>query len=255
MVRMNNAPMVWVYHSVAEFDRDPLRITVSPDSFHRHMRWLRDRGLRGVTMRELRAAEARGEAAGLVGLTFDDGYADFATTVVPALAEYGFTATVFVVAGHVGGDSSWDPGVPRDVMTPEQLREVVAVGMEIGSHSLTHPRLPTVDGGRRLVEEFTTSKAVLEDLTGEAVSGFCYPYGQHGAREVEAVTEAGFGYACALWHTEHAGLFAMPRIEPFDETGPMGLRGRMLAHRMNKTYPNIRGILKDRFGLDLQARG
>ncbi len=254
MIRVNKSPMVWVYHSVAEFSRDPLRITVSPASFRYHMRWLHDRGLRGVTMRELRAAEAGGQAAGLVGLTFDDGYADFATTVVPTLAEYGFTATVFVVAGHVGGDSSWDPGVPRDVMTREQLREVAAAGMEIGSHSLTHPRLPTVDGDRRLAEELVTSRTMLEDLTGEEVAGFCYPYGQHGAREVEAVAEAGFGYACALWHTEHAGLFAMPRVEPFDETRSSGLHGRVLAHRMNKTYPNIRGILKDRFGIDLQAR-
>jgi peptidoglycan/xylan/chitin deacetylase (PgdA/CDA1 family) len=251
-MKLNKAPMVWLYHSIADYETDPLRITVSPATFRRHLRWLRDRGLRGVTMRELRAAQAAGDAAGLVGLTFDDGYADFATTVVPTLAEHGFTGTVFVVAGHVGGNSSWDPGTPRDVMTPAQIREVAAAGMEIGSHSLTHPRIPTV-ADNRLADEFATSKAVLEDLTGEAVSGFCYPYGQHGAREVDVVAETGFEYACALWHSEHAGTFALPRIEPFDETGPLGLRGRVIAHRLNKTYPNVRGILKDRFGIDPYA--
>ena len=54
---------------------------------------------------ELLAARAAGAGKGQVGLTFDDGYADFAEYALPVLRRHGFTATVFVIAGRLGGDS------------------------------------------------------------------------------------------------------------------------------------------------------
>src|SRR4029453_8767932 len=100
-------PLVLMYHSVEPYDADPYRVTVHPERFDRQLRWLRRRGLRGVSMRELRRA---GRAEGVVGLTFDDGYADFVTEVLPALSRYGFGATVFVIPGALGGANS--PGAP-----------------------------------------------------------------------------------------------------------------------------------------------
>src|SRR5579863_4084727 len=46
-------PMVLMYHSVAPFEQDPYGITVSPARFDRQLRWLRRRGLRGVSMSTL----------------------------------------------------------------------------------------------------------------------------------------------------------------------------------------------------------
>src|SRR5262245_45277787 len=100
---LSTVPFVLMSHSVADRDSDPYRITVTPDRFTRQMRWLARHRLRGVAMGELLGAAQRGSTKGLVGLTFDDGYADFPRHVVPVLARFGFTATVFVVAGRLGG--------------------------------------------------------------------------------------------------------------------------------------------------------
>src|SRR5487761_414714 len=86
-------PMVLMYHSVAPYEEDPYGITVSPARFERQMRWLRRRGLRGVSMSALLTAWRAGRSRGLIGLTFDDGYADFVEYALPVLSRYGLGAT------------------------------------------------------------------------------------------------------------------------------------------------------------------
>ncbi len=99
-------PMVLMYHSVQPYTEDPYLVTVGPSRFEQQMRWLSRRGLRGVSIAELLAARAAGAGKGLVGLTFDDGYADFAEYALPVLQRHGFTATVFVIAGGWAGTTS-----------------------------------------------------------------------------------------------------------------------------------------------------
>src|SRR4051812_6382958 len=111
-------PLVLMYHSVEAHDSDPYRITVEPRRFDRQLRWLRRRGLRGGGMGELLRARRAGRGAGLVGLTFDDGYRDFVTEAVPTLQRYRFTAPVFVVAAGIGAHNAWDePGPRKPLMT------------------------------------------------------------------------------------------------------------------------------------------
>ncbi|MGH4001202.1 MAG: polysaccharide deacetylase family protein, partial [Pseudonocardiaceae bacterium] len=126
-------PAVLMYHSVTPYDQDPYLVTVHPARFQQQLRWLDRRGLRGASMRELLAAQPGVTDQGLVGLTFDDGYADFSEHVLPALRRFGFTATVFVLADLLGGWNCWDEAGPRKaLMTPEQIRHAAASGMEIG---------------------------------------------------------------------------------------------------------------------------
>src|SRR5262245_51571997 len=130
-------PLVLMYHSVSPYQHDPYRITVSPERFAQQMNWLRRWGLTGVTLRGLLEARRCGDRRRLVGLTFDDGYADFAEYVLPVLAHHGFAATVFVVAGRLGGHNAWDRDGPRKaLLTADQVRRVADAGMEIGSHGL-----------------------------------------------------------------------------------------------------------------------
>src|SRR4051794_14236825 len=98
-------PLLLMYHSVEPYTADPYRVTVSPERFDRQLRWLRRNRLRGASMGEVLRARRRDR---LVGLTFDDGYRDFLTHALPVLDRYGFTATVFVIAGALGGHNHWD---------------------------------------------------------------------------------------------------------------------------------------------------
>jgi peptidoglycan/xylan/chitin deacetylase (PgdA/CDA1 family) len=221
-------PLVLMYHSVEPYDTDPHQVTVRPQRFDRQLLWLRRRGLRGVAMSEL--LESRRD--GLVGLTFDDGYADFVTDVLPALRRYAFTATVFVVAGALGGHNSWDePGPRKALMTAADVRRAAEAGMEIGSHSLNHVRLPEVDDAE-LGNEVGHSRELLAELAGRDVTGFCYPYGAVGEREVRAVQAAGYDYACSVHSSPLDGRHALPRAFIGDRDGSARLFAKLARQRL-----------------------
>lgn len=208
----SRAPWVLMYHSVSDCTDDPYQVTVSPDRLDRQLRWLRERGLTGVGVGQLLRARATGRSAGLVGLTFDDGYADFLTGALPLLRRHGCTATVFVLPGRLGGDNAWDASGPRKpLLDADGVRAVAAAGMEVGSHGLVHTDLTAADDAT-LERETAHSRALLAELTGVAPDGFCYPYGTLDARAVEAVRGAGYAYACAIDPGPLTGVHALPRV-------------------------------------------
>ncbi|MGI5347589.1 polysaccharide deacetylase family protein [Streptomyces sp. CA-250714] len=204
-------PWLLMYHSVAEDAEDPYRITVSPARLERQLRWLRDRGLRGVAVGQLLRARAARRCGGLVGLTFDDGYADFLTAALPLLRRYECTATAFVLPGRLGGDNAWDELGPRKpLLDADGIRAVAAAGMEVGSHGLVHTDLTTADDAT-LERETADSRSLLTELTGTPPAGFCYPYGTLDSRTVAAVRAAGYTYACAIDPGPLTGMHALPR--------------------------------------------
>lgn len=204
-------PYVLMYHSVAVRSQDPYLVTVGPARFEAQLRWLRTSGHRGVSMRELLTAWHRGRAQGLVGLTFDDGYADFVQTVLPALVRHGHTATVFVLAGRIGGDNRWEFDGPRKpLLTADQIRCAASSGMEIGSHGMYHRRLSELPGAA-LREEVSASRMALRELCGQEINGFCYPYGDVTGTVIESVRRSGYDYGCAIWRSELSGRHALPR--------------------------------------------
>ncbi|HEY7145795.1 MAG TPA: polysaccharide deacetylase family protein [Streptosporangiaceae bacterium] len=221
-----------MYHSVTRYEADPYLVTVTPRRFEQQMDWLRRRGRRGVSMRELLAARRAGSAAGLVGLTFDDGYADFAGNVAPVLASHGFSATLFPIAGRLGGDNEWDPDGPRKpLLTGPQLAGLAGPGIEIGSHGMRHVRLASVSDDE-LVREVAGSRSLLRDISGQQVAGFCYPYGDLDSRVVAAVRRAGYEYGCAIWRSGLTGTYALPRTFVGErDTGPR-LRAKAVRHRI-----------------------
>jgi len=240
-------PMVLMYHSVAPDQEDPYRVTVSPRRFEQQMRWLDQRGLRGVSMSELLKAQGRKCDAGLVGLTFDDGYEDFVRYALPVLQRHGFGATAFVIAGRLGGVNTWDRLGPRkQLMTASQVRTVAATGIEIGSHGLRHVSLnQTTD--LALSREQRLSRQILQDVTGSAIGGFCYPYGHHSRRVIKGVQEAGYDYACATDTGGLTGRYAMPRVYVGDSDGGARLRAKWLRHRLTSANALAAGTRE--FGL------
>ncbi|TDB97489.1 polysaccharide deacetylase family protein [Actinomadura sp. 7K534] len=219
-----------MYHSVDHFREDPHLVTVSPPRFERQMAWLRARGLRGVGVAELLDARAAGRERGLVGLTFDDGYADFATRALPVLVRYGFGATAFIVSGRTGTYNAWDDGPRKPLMTDEQLRTVAAAGIEIASHGRHHVSLPETDD-TELREELEESRARLEEVVEGPVTGFAFPYGHATEREVEAARAAGYDYACHI-RPDEASRHALPRAYVGDRDGPLRMRAKLLRHEL-----------------------
>jgi peptidoglycan/xylan/chitin deacetylase (PgdA/CDA1 family) len=229
-----------MYHSVAVEESDPYLLTVSPERFADQMAWLHRRGWRGVSVRELRQARAAGRDGRLVGLTFDDGYADFARHAVPILQRYGFTATAYVVADLLGRVNDWDAEGPRkELLTVRQVTELAAAGWEIGSHGLGHQALPGLPADRLAVQT-RESRRALEEVIGGPVTGFCYPYGAVDLPAALAVRDAGYDYACAIAHSPLTGRFALPRCYVGDRDGGWRLRAKRGRHRLRDTVTELR---------------
>ncbi|MFI6205157.1 polysaccharide deacetylase family protein [Streptomyces sp. NPDC051041] len=232
--RPGPVPWVAMYHSVGDCSDDPYRITVTPERLGRQLAWLRRRGLRGVSVAELLAARARGAGRDLVGLTFDDGYADFVTAALPLLRRWECTATLFVLPGRLGGDNAWDPLGPRKpLLDADGVRRAAAEGVEIGSHGLTHVDLAEADD-LTLKAEVVESRARLAELTGAPVDGFCYPYGTVDARAVTAVREAGYAYACAIDPGPLTGPHALPRVHVGQHDTAWRLYLKHRLHRLRR---------------------
>jgi peptidoglycan/xylan/chitin deacetylase (PgdA/CDA1 family) len=228
-------PRIFMYHVTTDLADDPNKLSVSPQQFEAQMLYLKRRNLRGVSIRELLRAMSAGDARDLVGLTFDDGYTDFLHTTVPILESFGFTATVFAVAGMLGKENSWKhafyPRPRMELLDATGLREVSERGMEVGSHSMTHADLSGLDP-RMLAEEVKGSRRVLSELLGEEVEGFCYPYGSVDRAASEATRHAGYAYACG-WRTplEYGyGAYNLPRIYIAEKDNRMRLAVKLRVY-------------------------
>ncbi len=215
-----------MYHSIGPCDDDPYQVTVSPGRLAAQLALLSRLGLRGCSMRELLAAPGPRR----VGLTFDDGYRDFATTALPLLTAHGFTATVYALAGRLGGDNGWEATGPRKpLLTAAELRAVAAAGIEIGSHGLLHRHLTGLSW-QDLKSEVVESRAVLENRLQVPVTGFCYPYGDCGPRELAAVEATGYAYGAAVGAPSLPRRFACPRTYAGEKDTAPRLAAKYVRH-------------------------
>ena len=123
-------------------------------------------------------------------ITFDDGYASCCEHGMPVLAAFACKAIQFLVTGRIGKTNDWDEtGEP--IVDQSQVRDWLAAGHLIGSHSITHPDLTRLRE-RDAREEIIASRKWLEDTFGVAVSHFSYPFGACDERIVGIVKESGY---------------------------------------------------------------
>ena len=188
------------YHNVAPRPRGArIRgLYLDPKLFDAQLRELQAAGFCSATLEE-----ARVYAPGLnrrVVLTFDDGLREAYRQTFPRLQRYGFRAIQFLVADRIGSYNHWDTllgEVEEPLMNAEEIREWLAAGHEIGSHTLTHPHLCELPPAAA-AEEIASSKKKLEDRFGLPVKHFCYPYGEFNDRIVAEVANAGYLTACTV---------------------------------------------------------
>jgi peptidoglycan/xylan/chitin deacetylase (PgdA/CDA1 family) len=179
-------------------DRLGFALSVTPSDFAAQMDWLAQNGYHPITTEDLFAYLnlSQGLPSRPVILTFDDGYEDFYTTALPILRSHDFRAVSYVVSGFVG----W-PGY----MTAAQIREADRSGIEIASHTVSHPNLANMSAAA-VGSQVTQSKLFLEQVIGHTVWSFCYPSGKYTAAVASAVANAGyhdatttrFGYSYSL---------------------------------------------------------
>jgi peptidoglycan/xylan/chitin deacetylase (PgdA/CDA1 family) len=192
--------IILMYHNIGippKGARIP-NLYVTPRMFRFQMGYLKFAGYRVLPIPDLLAAVEAGEPRqNVAAITFDDGFSDFYDNAWPVLNAHGYPSTVYVVSGLVAGHNVWDARhevIRKPLMSWDRLIEISRKGVQIGSHTRTHPQLTTLSP-ENLKEELAGSKRELEERLESAVDHFCYPYGDHDDRVKEAVKSAGYRYA------------------------------------------------------------
>lgn len=168
-------------------------LTVSTANFEEQLKWLSENNYLTLGMTEVVAfANAKdGYWSSLssfawpekpIVLTFDDGYEDAYINALPLLQKYNMRGSFAIITGKVG-----TPGY----MTWDQIKQMQIAGMEIASHSVSHPDLsiaPIV----KIKDELTKSRADLENNGIYPVSVFVYPSGKYNLDTIEQLKLAGY---------------------------------------------------------------
>jgi peptidoglycan/xylan/chitin deacetylase (PgdA/CDA1 family) len=228
------------YHSIA--GEGPRFLTVAPELFERQLDELSRRGIETGGLQELEAAAAAELSRPTAFLTFDDGFLDNYETVLPLLRERRMRAFVFVLPPLVEGGAplAW-PEVAEDQRRHPgtmlsidwaMAEEMAEGGFEVGSHTLTHPHLPSL-GPEELRQELSDSRARIVERLGSCET-LAYPFGEWDAEVAAAAGECGYRFA-----------FSLPT-----ETGQRGA-GALSIPRINVDYRDTEG----RFGSKLGRAG
>lgn len=194
--------IVLCYHAVSPTWSAALSVTPAALE-HQVGRLVRD-GYRGATFTEAALAPRHPRT---LAVTFDDAFASVLRLAAPVLDRLGVPGTVFVPTSFPGnGPLRW-PGIDHlgsgsdraelEPLTWRELRELVGSGWEVGSHTVTHPRLTTLDDAR-LHEELSASRRAIERETALPCRSIAYPYGDADRRVVAAARSAGYEAAAAL---------------------------------------------------------
>jgi len=123
-------------------------------------------------------------------VTFDDGYRDNCDRAFPLLRRFGVPATIFVTTGWLRPHDD-GPGLG---MSWREVREMAAVGIRFGAHTVTHPSLPALSL-REAEWEIRESKRLLEEELGTECTVFAYPFGHEDCQLRQLVEAAGFRWA------------------------------------------------------------
>jgi peptidoglycan/xylan/chitin deacetylase (PgdA/CDA1 family) len=216
------------------------------DMFDKHMALLKKMGFETLTFEDLqdgrliRRLEANKR---YIMLTVDDGYVDNLELMLPVLQKHDFKAVVYVVTGETF--NRWDVENPSNpeksvpLMNAKQVKQLAESGhIEIGGHTLTHPKLDTLTDEQQRFE-IIENKMALEATLGKSLTSFAYPFGEHNQASKQIAKEAGYQYAVATNSGPlafHQDPYQVRRIAIFPKTDVFGLwrkvRGNYLFRKV-----------------------
>jgi peptidoglycan/xylan/chitin deacetylase (PgdA/CDA1 family) len=187
---------ILLYHRIAVSPIDS-QYYVPPNKFEEQMKLLHDWDYTVISTETL--VDAIKEGADLpprpVIITFDDGDISVYERAFPILQKYGLTGVVYIVGNYMDTDG---------YMSADQIKELVAAGWEVGSHSRSHRDLRKLDPAVQRAEVVEARK-VLQKATGSPVLTFAYPFGLMNPSVADYAHFAGYIAAMGLGFTSDQG--------------------------------------------------
>ena len=193
--RKTGAPVL-MYHAVGNDEGAdwPKALIMKPELFESHLRYLKEQGYTIVTVVELAERLQKGESVDkYVALSFDDGYKNNYSVVLPLLQKYDAKGSFFVINKDMGDETH---------MNEQEIKGLIDAGMELGSHTYSHGPLGKIPE-KYLVWELDTSRYWLKKkFDGYIVRTLAYPNGSYNPTVIAAAKKYGFYRAL----TGHIGL-------------------------------------------------
>lgn len=236
-----------MYHGV---EQRPGPLFVEPTVFAEHVDVIAASGLPVLTVGEVgeRLRDGRLPRLG-VALTFDDAFTSVVEEAAPRLLKRDLRATVFCVAGRLGGTNEWPtarPGAPRvELASVAELSQLAEAGFEIGAHGMEHAPLDTEDLDE-IQREVVDVPATLEHLLGTRAHSFAYPYGAPPTPVARRAVSETYAAACTTRVgrvREGSNPLSLPRVDAHYLRSP-DLLEATLQGRSN-LYLALRGLAAD----------
>ena len=173
------------YHMITDNPPADAEIyNVPPAEFSAQLDYLQQKGYTTLTLQEfMRAKHGRFTMPDKpIVLTFDDGYKNIYTDMLPILEAHGMKAVVYVISNELGKEG---------YLTLEQVKDLQLRGIEIGSHTADHLALVGLEG-EFLLNQVRNSKIFLEWSGLDTIYSFSYPNGAYNSDLAELVKVEGY---------------------------------------------------------------
>jgi peptidoglycan/xylan/chitin deacetylase (PgdA/CDA1 family) len=199
-----------LYHRI---DTSPInsQYYVPPEKFDEEMKLLHDWGYTTITTELL--IKAINEGADLpprpILITFDDGHLNNYTTAFPIMKKYGFTGVLYIVANYMGADQ---------YMNADQIKEMASAGWEVGSHTVNHLDLTSLEPERQRYE-VVDSRTILEEKLGVPILTIAYPFGISNSSVIDYAHFAGYIGGMSLGYTQNQGISNLFTLQRRDIQG------------------------------------
>lgn len=182
LINNNRGVPVLYYHSVKESADN--EVTISPQMLRTQLKFIKDQGYITLTLSEIKNYILNNSPIPekSIVITFDDGYMDNYSNAFPILKEFNMVATIFCITSNLDGSY---------YLSEDALKEMSNYGIDIQSHTVTHPQLNKLTYNQQLTE-LKESKKTLEYITGKEIDSIAYPYGDFNEDTIKAAKTAGY---------------------------------------------------------------
>ena len=212
-----------MYHVIARAPAGAAfpELWVQPHDFAAQMHWLSADGFEAVTLHQVYEHWTRGSPLPRrpIVISFDDGTLGQDTHALPVLRRLHWPGVLNLKLNALKS---------RYTLPAWRVRQMLAAGWELDSHTITHPDLTHVDDAQ-LWTEVHDSRVQLQELFHVPVDFFCYPSGRYDQHVVAAVRRAGYLGATTTNYglASPRDLYALSRIRIDGSDGLAGFARKL----------------------------
>lgn len=237
-------PPIAMLHCVSDqISDDTLRNwCISPKAFLRLLDHLESNHYNTTHFAEIEQGTGKLQRKKVV-LSFDDCLKHLFDFAIPQLVQRKMKAVFYMPSAHIGGYNSWDVekrATRLEVMNESDLKELVRLGFEVGSHSHHHIELKDLPEDQ-IKEEAVLSKSIIESITNKTVYSFSYPYGAVPPAYQQILKVAGYKYGVSIYQPFETEL-ALRRFGVYEKDDANSLNRKL--SRSYKWFRKVYDVVK-----------